>query len=259
MARREAATQCARDAAAGPERAPAPGDKPPPAPAATSTARLTVAESDSSSADEFVTTRAPPSAATRDKARSNDVSALLGKLAPAAVAHPRAHTRRAELPADGARRVRTRARPAVLSDHTDSSDEEPLAKRAAAGTHLSAAAVCKELVVSEADIGALRGFVARTRPSALARFDADDAYKRALFYAINPLVELERCARLERLLASRSAAALPHFAARLGLAPRSDSSVPPSPARRTRLSSRRPRTPSASDTDKVTTLRLEWL
>nr|XP_049707972.1 uncharacterized protein DKFZp434B061-like [Helicoverpa armigera] len=118
---------------------------------------------------------------------------------------------------------------------TDSSlsDERPLARYASAG----GGGAVKELVISDGDVAALRGFVARSRPSALARFDADAAYKCALFYAINPLVELRRCARLERLLQERRDAALPHFAARLGLAPASpaaSSAASPGPARRRR-------------------------
>lgn len=84
----------------------------------------------------------------------------------------------------------------------------------------------KELTVSEADVRALRGLVARTRSDALARFDADDDYKRLLFYAINPLVHVERCPLTERKLRER-------FAARLGLAPASPSPAPsPAPERR---------------------------
>ncbi|KAJ8705418.1 hypothetical protein PYW08_012464 [Mythimna loreyi] len=207
-ARREAATQSARDAATCTEPYTLSVKCEPPARAA--------------AADDCVSTRA------------DHVSVLLGKQP----TPPPAPTTDKKRPAPRA----TRARAAALSDGTDStSADEPLqhiARRRS--SYRRAPAVCKELIVSEADILALRGFVARTRPSALYRFDADDEYKRALFYAINPLVELERCARLERVLASRSDAALPHFAARLGLAP----CAAPAPPRR-----RRERSVS-SDTDK---------
>ncbi|KAJ8703849.1 hypothetical protein PYW07_013143 [Mythimna separata] len=248
---REAAPQSARDAATCTEPyalsvPPPPPPAPPPAPA--------------SSGDEFVSKRARlPCAA--------DVSALLGKPAPPATPPDTTDKKRSPAPA-APRREGTppakRAR-AAGSDKTDStssdeplrrvshrtastSSDEPLQRRAS--SYRRAPAVCKELIVSEADILALRGFVARSRPSALYRFDADDEYKRALFYAINPLVQVERCARLERLLASRAAAALPHFAARLGLTPRQAAPPPPAPARRrTRFKLYR-EISSSSDTDK---------
>ena len=110
------------------------------------------------------------------------------------------------------------------------------------------AAVCKELLVSEADVAALRGYVLAHCPAALPRFDADEEYKRQLFYSINPLVDVERCARLERLLRQRAT----QFAAQLGLTPRPQPRASPPPARRLR-----PRNDS-TDTDKVTTLRLRW-
>ncbi|CAB3251242.1 unnamed protein product [Arctia plantaginis] len=78
---------------------------------------------------------------------------------------------------------------------------------------------CKELTISESDVLALRSLVQRTRSDALERFDADDDYKRMLFYAINPLVHVERCPLTERALRERHALALPQFAARLGLTP----------------------------------------
>ncbi|XP_047039418.1 serine/arginine repetitive matrix protein 1-like [Helicoverpa zea] len=123
-------------------------------------------------------------------------------------------------------------RPAPVTD-SSLSDERPLAQYASGA---GGGGAVKELVISDGDVAALRGFVARSRPSALARFDADAAYKCALFYAINPLVELRRCARLERLLQERRDAALPHFAARLGLAPAEPAASPaePGPARRRR-------------------------
>lgn len=83
----------------------------------------------------------------------------------------------------------------------------------------SSGEMCKELTIPESDVRALRSYVARTRHGALARFDADDEYKLALFYAINPLVYVSRCPRTERAIRERLPLALKPFAARLGLTP----------------------------------------
>lgn len=143
---------------------------------------------------------------------------------------------------DRTSRAKKRAR-VLSSDQTESSASE-------------GRAVCKELLVSEEDVAAMRAFVRARRPSAVQRFDTDEEYKRMLFYAINPLVEVERCAQLDRMLAAHEEAALPHFAARLGLTPRSE---PPAPARpRTRPGAARNlrELSTSTDTDKVTTPRL---
>ncbi|CAH0599429.1 unnamed protein product [Chrysodeixis includens] len=58
---------------------------------------------------------------------------------------------------------------------------------------------CRELVIPEQDLAALRGFVARKHSSALERFDGDEQYRRALCYAVNPLVSVTRCRKLERM------------------------------------------------------------
>lgn len=81
----------------------------------------------------------------------------------------------------------------------DTSDEMP-ARTVTRSSSSRSGGACKELIISEADVLLLRGFVARTRPGALARFDADVTYQRLLFHAINPLVHLERCPSLERRL-----------------------------------------------------------
>lgn len=53
----------------------------------------------------------------------------------------------------------------------------------------------------------LRGFLVGDGSGAfdvdLARFDADDEYKERVFYGINPLVVVERCPRIARMLADR--------------------------------------------------------
>lgn len=154
----------------------------------------------------------------------------------------------------------------VVRDRTDTSDEEILTNLKTASKVnpqeqsrepdiRERGAVCKELIVLEDDVAALRAFVARTCASALGRFDSDDAYKRSLFYAINPLVEIERCARLERALSERHEQALQHFATRLGLARRSDvesqASRSPSRSHRRRAAVRYTERSSSADTNKV--------
>ncbi|XP_060809217.1 uncharacterized protein LOC106129199 isoform X2 [Amyelois transitella] len=77
----------------------------------------------------------------------------------------------------------------------------------------------KELIVSEADVAALRSFALRSRALAVdvRRFDADEAYRGAVFYRLNPLVRLERCPWIAAMLAQDCS--LQEFTRSLGLRP----------------------------------------
>ncbi|XP_075989227.1 uncharacterized protein LOC142985130 [Anticarsia gemmatalis] len=179
-------------------------------------------------------TPAPPAAVNESRRRAPPLQSLLK--------HPD-------------RNKRDRAEDNSGADSADDFERPSKTPRRQRRQEVRAESVCKELTISASDVAALRSFVARTRRGALERFDADDAYKRALFYAINPLVDVPRCPRTERALRERHHTALPHFAARLGLARRSDTQSPAPSAAAPRARPRRSAAPhyrerSSSDTDK---------
>ncbi|CAG9575005.1 unnamed protein product [Danaus chrysippus] len=88
-------------------------------------------------------------------------------------------------------RPATRRRSERKTTHTE---EEERNKREERGG--GTGRVCKELIISEEEVLLLRGFLARDERNVfradLHRFDADDDYKRNLFYRLNPLVSIER-------------------------------------------------------------------
>ncbi|XP_022835353.1 uncharacterized protein LOC111362835 isoform X1 [Spodoptera litura] len=48
----------------------------------------------------------------------------------------------------------------------------------------------RELVISDAELSLVRGYVARWRAGELAQYDADEQYRRAVLYSIHPVVRL---------------------------------------------------------------------
>ncbi|KAG6464316.1 hypothetical protein O3G_MSEX014439 [Manduca sexta] len=87
--------------------------------------------------------------------------------------------------------------------------------------------VCKELVIEEKDVIALRGFLRRSAPGvSLNRFDNDDEYKRSIFYRLHPLVSVERSARIQEMLSEQDDISLRDFASQLGLRSISDDPLP---------------------------------
>ncbi|CAH1642534.1 unnamed protein product [Spodoptera littoralis] len=48
----------------------------------------------------------------------------------------------------------------------------------------------RELVISEAELSLVRGYVSRWRAGELAQYDADEQYRRAVLYSIHPVVRL---------------------------------------------------------------------
>ncbi|XP_068625958.1 uncharacterized protein [Battus philenor] len=63
----------------------------------------------------------------------------------------------------------------------------------------------KELVIPDDDVRVLRRFLSRTNRLRvdLRRFDTDDEYKERVFYELNPVVSVERSARVSQLLLAR--------------------------------------------------------
>ncbi|XP_050359383.1 uncharacterized protein DDB_G0284459-like isoform X2 [Nymphalis io] len=88
------------------------------------------------------------------------------------------------------------------------------------GDHL-----CKELVIGEEDVQLLRTFIEKDKDNIfdvdLEKFDTDDNHKRAIFYKLNPLVNVARCKRIAVMLRERreqsSAVSLEDFISTLGL------------------------------------------
>lgn len=48
----------------------------------------------------------------------------------------------------------------------------------------------RELVISDAELALVRGYVARRRAGELARYDADERFRLAVLYSFNPVVRL---------------------------------------------------------------------
>ncbi|OWR51242.1 hypothetical protein KGM_214455 [Danaus plexippus plexippus] len=116
-------------------------------------------------------------------------------------------------------RRQTRARSDRKTCHSEEEPESKRKRREGGG-----GGVCKELIITEEDVLLLRDFLVKDDKNVfqvdLESFDADDAYKRRVFYRLNPLVSMERCAltdtrRGER--ASPSTVTLKDFMSNLGL------------------------------------------
>ncbi|XP_028175845.1 E3 ubiquitin-protein ligase RBBP6-like [Ostrinia furnacalis] len=103
-------------------------------------------------------------------------------------------------------------------------------------------AQCKELVINEDDVELYRAYLLAHEPAFdLYRFDADEAYKLRVFFRINPLVSVERCARLERMLRGRTTSQdmpLEDFASTLGLKAVAERSQPESQRTKYRMRQR---------------------
>lgn len=84
----------------------------------------------------------------------------------------------------------------------------------------------KELIINEDDVDIYRSYLLKHDPKFdVYRFDTDEEYKMYVFFRINPLVNIERSARIERMLrASQSSQemSLKDFATKLGLRSISD-------------------------------------
>ncbi|XP_045456919.1 general transcriptional corepressor trfA-like [Melitaea cinxia] len=67
--------------------------------------------------------------------------------------------------------------------------------------------LCKELLISEEDIVLLRTFIENDEKNIfnvdLEQFDTDDRYKGLVFYKLNPLVNIERCKEIAKMLRQR--------------------------------------------------------
>ncbi|KAJ2937175.1 hypothetical protein O0L34_g19155 [Tuta absoluta] len=76
----------------------------------------------------------------------------------------------------------------------------------------------KELVINEEDVLLLRRYIETHNTNIdLLKYDEDDSYKTMIFFKINPLVRLERCTRIARMLKNRDSNITVHFARQLGL------------------------------------------
>ncbi|KAI5634316.1 rap1 myb domain-containing protein [Phthorimaea operculella] len=82
----------------------------------------------------------------------------------------------------------------------------------------------KELIINEEDVLLLRHYIETHNTNIdLLKYDEDDTYKTMIFFKINPLVRLERCPRIARMLKNRDANITVHFARQLGLRHRTES------------------------------------
>ncbi|CAG4981761.1 unnamed protein product [Colias eurytheme] len=81
--------------------------------------------------------------------------------------------------------------------------------------------VCKELLIDETDIELFRNFVLNDPHNIfnvdLLLYDENDDYKRQVFYKINPLVNVERDRRIQRIVDANSKIKKKHFTQVLGL------------------------------------------
>ncbi|XP_072943239.1 uncharacterized protein [Epargyreus clarus] len=123
---------------------------------------------------------------------------------------------------------------------------------------------CKELIIEEEDVVLLRTFIERSKrlpfEMDLQRFDEDDSYKQRVFFRLNPIVNIVRSRRMERLLReerNRSReVSLKDFASVLGLQSVTERSSQASDRRRRSLRKRDKNNRSVvvvdlvSDTDK---------
>ncbi|KAI5634132.1 rap1 myb domain-containing protein [Phthorimaea operculella] len=82
----------------------------------------------------------------------------------------------------------------------------------------------KELIINEEDVLLLRRYIETHNTNIdLLKYDEDDTYKTMIFFKINPLVRLERCPQIARMLKNRDANITVHFARQLGLCHRTES------------------------------------
>lgn len=73
----------------------------------------------------------------------------------------------------------------------------------------------KELIIDEGDVLIIRNFIEKNCPSLdLYQFDCNDEFKQEIFYKINPVVKLEQCRRIEKMIRERQRRL---FAEQLGL------------------------------------------
>ncbi|XP_045506006.1 uncharacterized protein DDB_G0283697-like [Colias croceus] len=81
--------------------------------------------------------------------------------------------------------------------------------------------VCKELLIDETDVELFRNFVLNDPHNVfnvdLLLYDENDDYKRQVFYKINPLVNVERNRRIQRIVDANSKIQKKHFTKVLGL------------------------------------------
>lgn len=139
------------------------------------------------------------------------------------------------------------------SSSTDKADPKRAREGTETGFHFGSSQQnnFKELVIDERDVEILRLFLQKHYPDEeLLRFDTDNEYKKMHFYQINPLVNIERCPQIERMIRSESQLSLVDFASKLGLRSVSEASSPKS--RMNRIRRRKRNSYVVSDSESTT-------
>ncbi|XP_037876093.1 uncharacterized protein LOC101737398 [Bombyx mori] len=117
---------------------------------------------------------------------------------------------------------------------------------------------CKELIIDQSDVELFRNYLRKhCSDDVVTQFDNDQTYKTLLFYRINPLVSVERCERIHRMLQRADNLSLVDFASQLGLRSVSEGSQENLKRYKTRNNIRTPHKDvwTKSETDNFTDLK----